>query len=188
MYYRQEIMDFEPYNEQERTDKARMLEYIDVVQDILIRDSTAAHFTASAWIVNEDYTKTVMVYHNIYDSWAWTGGHVDGDSNFLRVALKEAEEETGLKDLTPVSEEIYGLEILEVPAHMKNGQHIRPHLHLNVTYLLQASESGALTIKPDENSAVAWMALAEAIAKTSEPEMKPIYQKLNDKLPKNGQS
>ena len=84
MNYRQEIMDFEPYNEQERTDKARMLEYIDVVQDILIRDSTAAHFTASAWIVNEDYTKTVMVYHNIYDSWAWTGGHVDGDRSRRR--------------------------------------------------------------------------------------------------------
>lgn len=188
MNYRQEIMDFEPYNEQERTDKARMLEYIDVVQDILVRDNTAAHFTVSAWIVNEDYTKIVMVYHNIYDSWSWTGGHVDGDSNFLRVALKEAEEETGLKDLTPLSEDIYGLEILEVPGHIKKGQQIPPHLHLNVTYLLQASELDTLSIKPDENSAVAWMALDEAIAKTSEPEMKPIYQKLNDKLPKNGQS
>ena len=104
------------------------------------------------------------------------------------MALKEAEEETGLKDLTPVSADIYGLEILEVPAHMKKGQQIPPHLHLNVTYLLQSSEASVLSIKPDENSGVAWMALDEAIAKTSEPEMKPIYQKLNDKLPKNGQS
>lgn len=181
-------MDFEPFNEQERTDKARMLEYIDTFQDVLTRDNEAAHFTASAWIVNEDYTKVMMAYHNIYDSWAWVGGHVDGDDNFLRVALKESEEETGLEKVTPVSEKIYAIEILDVPEHVKNGKKIRTHLHLNVTYLLQASEASPLTIKPDENSAVGWMSLEEAIQKTNEPEMKPIYQKLNDKLPKSGQS
>lgn len=184
MDFRQAIRGYEPYNEQERTDKARMLEYIDVYQDILMRDNEAAHFTASAWVVNEDFTKTIMVYHNIYDSWSWVGGHVDGDSNFLRVALKEAEEETGLTNLIPVMEQIYAIEILEVPGHMKKEKKIRPHLHLNVTYLLQAPESDVLTVKPDENSAVAWMDLDEAVAKTTEPEMKPIYQKLNDKLPK----
>ncbi|MGP6145777.1 NUDIX hydrolase [Jeotgalibaca sp. A122] len=188
MNYRQAIMDYEPYNEQERTDKARMLEYIDTFQDILTRNNDAAHFTASAWVVNEDFTKTVMAYHNIYDSWSWVGGHVDGDDNFLRVALKEVEEETGLQNITPVSENIYAIEILDVPAHVKKGKKIRTHLHLNVTYLLQASETDTLAIKPDENSAVAWMELDEAVARTTEPEMKPIYQKLNDKLPKNGQS
>lgn len=188
MDFRQAIVDYQPYNEQERTDKARMLEYIDVYQDILTRENEAAHFTASAWVVNEDFTKTIMIYHNIYDSWAWVGGHVDGDSDFLHVAMKEAEEETGLTGLTPVSEQIYAIEILEVPGHAKNGKNIMPHLHLNVTYLLQASEAETLSIKPDENSDVAWMGLTEAVEKTTEPEMKPIYQKLNDKLPKKGQS
>ena len=55
-----------------------------------------AHMTASSWIVNEDYTKVLMIYHNIYNSWAWTGGHADGDEDLLHVAVKEAREETGL--------------------------------------------------------------------------------------------
>lgn len=182
MDIRQEIMAYQPYNEQERTDKARMLEYIDTYQDLLTRENKLAHFTASAWIVNQNLKKVVMAHHNIYDSWAWVGGHVDGDANFLRVALKEANEETGLESVKALREEIYALEILDVPAHEKRGEKIAEHLHLNVTYLLQADERESLVIKSDENSALDWVERDQAVVLSTEPFMKTIYQKLNDKL------
>ena len=96
--------------------------------------------------------------------------------------MKEAKEETGLQNIRPVSDAIYSVEILTVPSHIKRGKFVNAHLHLNATYLLEADESELLCIKEDENSALAWMTLDEAIEKCTEPEMIPIYQKLNNKL------
>lgn len=99
MGLRDEIEKYIPKNEQEKADKSLMLEFIDTFDDVLTRKNRMGHFTASSWIVNKQRTKVLMIYHNIYDSWAWTGGHCDGDSDLLHVALKEVEEETGLKTL-----------------------------------------------------------------------------------------
>ena len=91
---------------------------------ILTRESLAAHMTASGFIVNEARNKTLMVHHNIYNSWSWTGGHADGDSDLLAVALREAREETGIVNVTPLSREIMSLDVLTVPGHVKNGMPI----------------------------------------------------------------
>ena len=81
MDIKEQIEKYIPYNEQEVSDKQLMLEYINKFNDVLTRDNKMCHFTASNWIVNKDRTKVLMIYHNIYKSWAWTGGHADGDSN-----------------------------------------------------------------------------------------------------------
>ena len=81
-----------------------------------------------------------MIYHNIYDSWAWTGGHCDGDSDVLHVALKEAEEETGINNLKLLSDGIYGIQILTVDSHIKNEKFISSHLHLDCCFLFEANE------------------------------------------------
>ena len=88
MDLRKQIEQYIPYNEQEENDKKMMLEYIDKFDDVITRDNKMCHFTASNWIVNKDRTKILMAYHNIYKSWAWTGGHVDGDTDLLHVAKK----------------------------------------------------------------------------------------------------
>ena len=98
MDLKEQIEGFEPYNEQERADKEIMLNLIDTYKDVLTRENKVCHFTASNWIVNKERTKVLMAYHNIYQNWAWTGGHCDGDSDLLRVALKEAQEETGIEN------------------------------------------------------------------------------------------
>ena len=127
-----------------------------------------------------------MIYHNIYHSWSWTGGHADGETDLLAVAMREAMEETGVKTITPVSEDIFSIEILTVDGHIKRGKYVPSHLHLNVTYLLEADEAEVLHIKQDENSGVAWFTLEEALEKCSEPWMiEWIYKKLNEKL-RNG--
>ena len=184
MNLRQQLEHYVPYNPQEKKDQEIILRYMDTFNDLLTRDNEFAHFTASAWLVNESYTKVLMIYHNIYQSWSWTGGHADGESDLLGVAIKEAQEETGLTNVKAVSDDIYSIEILSVPAHEKKGKHVATHVHLNVTYLLVADEKQLLQIKPDENSDIKWYGLEEAIEVSTEPEMKVVYRKLNEKLTK----
>lgn len=186
----EQLQAYQPYNEQEANDKAEMLRFLihenksgDNQSSIFTRENKMVHFTASSWLVNKEHTKVLMIYHNIYNSWSWTGGHADGERDLLAVAAKEAKEETGVQTITPVSEDIFSIEILTVDGHVKRGKYVPSHLHLNATYLLEADEAEVLRVKPDENSGVAWFSLEEALEKCTEPWMiKWIYSKLNAKL------
>jgi len=177
-----EIERYIPENEQEERDKALMLSFIRENEDAFLRTNELAHFTASSWIVNEDMTRVLMVYHNIYNSWSWTGGHADGEKNLLSVAVREAMEETGIKSPKAVGD-IFSLETITVDGHKKRGKYVSSHLHLNVTYLITADENDELFIKPDENSSVKWFSLEDALKASTEPWMvERIYKKLNNKL------
>lgn len=176
-----QIQHYSPYNEQEQCDKQLLLDYLPLGESILYREHVQAHLTASAWIVNENRDKVLMIYHNLYDSWAWTGGHADGNADLLAVAIQEAIEETGV-NVVPLLHEPFSLEILAVNHHFKHGKFVPAHVHLNVTYLLEADDSQPLIVQPAENSAVAWMDLNQAVEASSEAPMRMIYQKLNEKL------
>lgn len=82
------IDNYIPDGEQEKNDKKIMLKYIKKFDDVLTRQNEMVHFTTSAWVVNPSRTKVLMVYHNIFNSWAWIGGHADGNSNLLEVVKK----------------------------------------------------------------------------------------------------
>jgi aspartyl/glutamyl-tRNA(Asn/Gln) amidotransferase C subunit len=184
MKIQEQIEQYRPWNEQEERDKAVILAQFaqHVQQDLFVRENDIMHMSASAWIVNKSRDKVLMVYHNIYHSWSWTGGHADGERDLLAVALREAMEETGVTDIAPVKEDIFSLEILTVDGHEKHGSYVPSHLHLNVTYLLEADERETLRVKPDENSAVAWFAPEDALKACSEPWMaERIYRKLLEK-------
>ena len=178
-----DIKRYVPFNEQEERDKEVILQALQTRTDIFTRESRLAHMTASAWVVNRDRTKVLMIYHNIYHSWSWLGGHADGEEDLLSVAIREVEEESGVKNETPVSQDIFSLEVLTVDGHMKKGQYVSSHLHLNVTYLLEVDELEALKIKPDENSGVSWFTPEGAVEASTEPWFcEHIYAKLNEKL------
>ena len=179
----EEIKKFVPWNEQEKRDKAEFLRRLESGEELFTRKNASAHITASAWVVNRDRTKVLMAYHNLYDSWAWLGGHADGEKDLLNVAKKEVQEESGLMGLNAVSSDIYSLEILTVDGHEKKGEYVSSHLHLNVTYLLEADDSLPVRCKPDENSRVAWFAPEDAVKSSSEPWFRErIYKKLNAKM------
>lgn len=180
---KKQIETYTPYNQQEKKDRMTLLSWIDTGMDLFTRENSFAHWTASAWVVNQNMDRVLMVYHNIYDSWSWLGGHADGDEDLLHVAIKEVKEESGLQNVHPLSEDIFSLEILTVDGHVKKGQYVSSHLHLNVTYLLQAEETDVLHIKEDENSNVGWFSLEDAVAASTEPWFQEhIYRKLNEKL------
>ena len=177
------IRAYAPYNEQEAADKALILDFLDKNPDAFFRTNLLAHMTASAWVVNPARDRVLMVYHRIYDSWSWTGGHADGDEDLARVALREVREETGVRSARLLSEDIFSLESLTVDGHEKHGAYVPSHLHLNVTYLLEADDTDPLTVCEEENSGVRWFGLDEALRASSEPWfVQRIYRKLNEKL------
>lgn len=201
-----QLVAYCPFNEQEEKDKQVFLTALERDANCF-RRSAQAHFTCSAWVVDEARTSTVMVFHNIYNSWSWIGGHADGCQDLQVVALRELTEETGIthariiswnngtnaessnlraNEATSINEStspIFSIELLTVDGHEKRGEYVSSHLHLNVTYLVEASMTEPLRVKPDENSGVKWVPLNKVLANSNEPWIRDrIYAKLLAKL------
>ena len=175
----EQIKNYTLVNEQEENDKEQMLAFMQENGNCLTRENTVAHFTTSIWTVNKERTKTLMAYHNIYNSWSWLGGHADGIENLAEVAMRELQEETGVKNARLVSDEILSIETLTVDGHRKKGKYVSSHLHFNVTYLAEADEAETLVVNEDENQAVKWFTFEEALEASTEPWMvENVYKKL----------
>ena len=178
-----QLTNYKPYNEQEERDRETILRLLKTQEDIFFRENLVAHMTASAWVQDFEHQHILMAYHNLYKSWAWLGGHADGNEDLLQVALKEVREESGIRNVRPVTDQIYSVEILTVDGHEKKGVYVPSHLHLNVTYLLEADRAETVRVKADENSAVGWFTPKEAVEKSCEPWFQTrIYSKLNAKV------
>lgn len=184
----EQLAAFLPSCEQEEADKALMLDFLKNGKTPFSRENETAHFTASAWIMSPDFERVLMIYHNIYRAWSWTGGHADGETDLFAVAKREAEEETGITGLQPADPEggIFSLEILTVDGHEKRGKYVSSHLHYNVTYLFTADPAAPVREKPDENSGVRWIPCEDVPKVCSEPWMvERVYGKLIEKAKKN---
>ncbi|MCT4611941.1 MAG: NUDIX hydrolase [Clostridia bacterium] len=184
----EKVINYKPFDDDERSDKEKFIElYNKYNGDVWTRDNEEAHMTVSSWVINkerkENGLKVLMCYHNIYDSWCWLGGHADGDKDLLHVAMKEVYEETSISKITPVLDDMISIEIgLPVKEHMKRGKLVKEHYHLNFTYLLEGSENDMIQMKEDENSGVKWLPVEELMSMVKEEHMKPVYQKLIDKV------
>ncbi len=151
-----DVRHFSPTCEQEEKDKDLFLRWLERrdCPDVSTRENDVAHLTASAWVVDANRTRALMAYHRIYDTWAWLGGHADGDFDLARVALR-------------------------VNGHVKRGTYVCSHLHLNLTYLIEADPAEPIRPKPDENKAVRWFEKDEVLANVAEPWMERwVYPKL----------
>lgn len=180
MNYIDSIKNYKPINEQEEKDKELFLFCIDKFDDILTRKNVVAHLTSSAFVVNKDRTKTLMIYHNIYDTWAWTGGHMDGIDDLIYVAKKELMEETGVKNPILITDEIMALDSITVNGHIKRGKYVSSHLHLNAAFLFECDENEELIVKEDENSGVRWIDIdkIDSYVSPNDKHVLEIYKKI----------
>ncbi len=110
-----------------------MLAFVEVHEDCFERSLEIGHVTASCWLLNRDGSKALLLHHAKLDRWFQLGGHADGHPNVLEVALKEAQEESGIQQIQPVSSEIFDLDIHLIPANPKE----KAHFHYDVRFLLQ---------------------------------------------------
>ena len=177
------IENYVPYNEQEESDKAQMIKFIDSNEDILTRDNIFGHLTASAYVVNEDFDKTLLVKHNILGGYIFPGGHADGESDFLSVAIREVQEETGL-DVKEYSKEIFSICSAPVKGHVKRGKYVSAHNHYDFLYLVIAKNSDMENIRilEDENSDIKWVNLDDSYNEEVVDWARPINQKIVQKI------
>ncbi len=179
MNYIQDVKAFVPSNERQQIEKQTVLKWIATFPDnILTRDNAFAHMTASAMIFDQSRRNLLMVYHKIFDSWAWCGGHADGEQDLIATAMREAEEETGITGLMPLCGIPTGLDILPVKGHTKRGQWVAPHLHLSLCYSFIGDMSAPLRIKEDENTGVRWIPIDRLEQYVTEPYMLPVYRQI----------
>ena len=184
MNLKQKIENYVPFNEQEEKDKEQFLKFIDTFDDVLTRDNIFGHFSASAFVVNKERNKMLVVYHIINDGWIYPGGHADGEDNLLSVAIREVEEETGLK-VKVLDKNIYSIQSAPVKGHIKRGKYVSAHLHLDVVYIMEADDKLPLIYKKDESKGVKWISFDEADNETMCDFIRPIHKKLIEKLNDN---
>ncbi len=129
----------------------QMLAFLEEHPDALVRTCLAGHLTGSALVVDDDTGKVLLLHHAKLQRWLQPGGHADGDGDLGAVALREATEETGLVDLVLVRPAI-DLDLHTIPARGAEPE----HLHLDVRYLVLATNASALVIN-NESTAARWV-------------------------------
>lgn len=184
MNIREQIEHYIPYNEQEEKDKEQFLQFSDTFDNVLTRENKFGHLTSSAFVVNKERTKMLVVYHIINDGWIYPGGHADGETDLLSVAVREVEEETGLKTKV-LDNSIFGIQSAPVKGHVKRGDYVSAHIHFDVVYLLEADDNIPLVYREDESKGVKWVSFDQACDETMCDFIRPIHKKIIDKLKSN---
>ena len=120
------------------------------------RDHLPSHITGSAWIIDETKQFTLLTHHAKLNKWLQTGGHADGEENVLNVALREAEEESGLKNFKLLQPTIFDLDIHLIPERKDFPE----HFHYDIRFLFEASMKEQIIIS-EESHDVAWKRIDE---------------------------
>ena len=161
-----------------------MLKFLDEETGYFLRNNYNGHFTGSAWIISPDKSYILMTHHKKLGKWIQLGGHADGESDLLKVALREATEESGIQQFKVLSEEIFDLDIHGIP---QNNSELG-HLHYDVRFLIEADPTGEAVIISDESHDVTWIPLADVVKLNPEVSIQRMIKKtiiMKDKKTKN---
>jgi len=160
-----------PSNPYEERIKADMLDFLALHPDCFERSLKEGHFTASAWLLSPDKNKALLMHHAKLDLWCQLGGHCDGDSDLLSVALKEAAEESGIPEIRPIQREVFDLDIHLIPATSENPA----HYHYDVRFLLQATSEQVIANR--ESKQLLWISQDPSHLPTQEPSIVRMFNK-----------
>lgn len=155
------LREYCPYDQHEQDMYETLLRFVETESNCFDRGLQIGHVTGSAWIVDNALTKALLTHHFKLDRWLQLGGHADGDPDILRVALREAREESGIENIRPLSEAIFDVDVHSIPARSGEPR----HLHYDVRFLLEADADAPLIVS-NESKDLAWIPL-EDIARIS---------------------
>ena len=159
-------------DEQETSERLRA--FVVANEDCFKRELEIGHVTGSAWILNAKADAALLTHHRKLNIWVQLGGHADGDANIQRVAEREAEEESGLKDLNVVATDIFDIDIHEIPARKSEPA----HFHYDCRFLLQAASEDYVV--SDESHDLKWILLADMQSYTTEESVLRMVRKSAD--------
>lgn len=173
-----QLQEYRAFDDYERTMQKRLQTFLETTQqqnpfarDIAGQAPEHGHVTGSAWIVNQDYSRVVLLHHGKLGKWVQPGGHCDEETNVLDVAQRETEEETGLRAV-PATTGIFDIDIHEIPEYWTTPA----HLHFDVRYLLVADDAQPVVCS-HESKAVRWVSLEEALELSGEESVARMVRK-----------
>ena len=166
------LNDYKPSDPNEILCKSEMIAFAKAHSNCFERTLSIGHFTASSWVISKDGSKALLMHHTKLDRWFQLGGHADGDSDLLAVAIKEAREESGIEGISPVSAQIFDIDIHEIPANSRDPA----HFHYDVRFLLQVV-SDEEVIQNRESKELRWISRAGDNLPTSEPSVTRMFDK-----------
>lgn len=176
LQYKKNWLDKETLLDCQRTQQKyfeKISDFVNKNHDCFLRTNLKGHITGSALVVDPGFQKTLLTHHKKLNKWLQLGGHADGDSDIAGVALKEAQEESGLEQLSLLYTYPFDLDIHEIPEH--NG--VPTHLHYDIRFIVVAN--GDLTFQVSEESKnLAWVTLEEALKLADEKSMHRQIRKL----------
>jgi 8-oxo-dGTP pyrophosphatase MutT (NUDIX family) len=146
------LHEYFPTAPEEMKFKEDMLNFIKHNKDCFERSNQEGHITGSAWLLNKDMNKALLMHHTKLDKWFQLGGHCDGESDVLAVAIKEAQEESGIDDIVPVSSKIFDIDIHPIPENKKE----KAHYHYDVRFLLHVASDEDI-IQNHESRELRWI-------------------------------
>ncbi|MCL5875774.1 MAG: NUDIX hydrolase [Candidatus Dependentiae bacterium] len=153
--------------------KNKIINFIKNNTDCFERTLQEGHVTASAMLLNKNHTQALLMHHAKLDMWVQLGGHCDGESDVLQVAIKEAQEESGIMALEAVSSEIFDIDIHLIPANKKEAA----HYHYDVRFLLHVVSDESI-VQNSESKALQWFDVTGATLPTKERSVVRLFEKL----------
>ncbi len=159
--------------DKEANDKATILNFAKTDPIPFDRHNMKGHLTGSAWVLSPDRQQVLLTHHALLNKWLQLGGHADGEANILNVALREAQEESGIDDIKPLSDAIFDLDAHEIPANERKGE--SAHMHYDIRYLFIAAHKDFRV--SSESKALKWVTLDEARARLSEETLQRMINK-----------
>ncbi|MBL7960869.1 NUDIX hydrolase [bacterium] len=148
------------------------IQFVKTHVNCLERNLQTGHITAAAWIVNADRTHVLLTHHRKLNKWLQLGGHADGDPDVLRVAIREAQEESGIDVFVPVSEDIFDIDIHQIPSFKSDPL----HLHYDIRFILEADMRGTVKVTHESHD-VQWIPLNKVQDYTSEASIMRMVKK-----------
>ena len=162
----EKLSAYRPLDHHEAAMVERLRGFVEAHADCFERSLQIGHITGSAWVVDRQRAHALLTHHRKLNKWLQLGGHADGDFDILRVALREAREESGLAKINAVSEAIYDIDIHVIPARGSEPE----HLHYDVRYLLETDRSIPL-VASSESRSLAWTPLSKIVELNPEESM-----------------
>jgi|TARA_B100000315_G_scaffold259420_1_gene315420 8-oxo-dGTP pyrophosphatase MutT (NUDIX family) len=151
------------------------IQFLESTPQCFNRNNLNGHFTGSSWIVDETREWVLMTHHRKLDLWLQLGGHADGCSDLLKVALSEAREESGFNVFNVLSPDIFDLGIHRIPKYNNTPA----HFHYDVRFILESPHGTENIIVSDESHDVAWVHKDNVINKNPEESMARMLKKMS---------
>jgi 8-oxo-dGTP pyrophosphatase MutT (NUDIX family) len=171
-YLQNKLAQHQPFDDNEAAMLEQIIRFVGQYSDCFERSLDVGHITGSAWIVDQEHSHALLTHHRKLDRWLQLGGHSDGDPDTLAVALREGREESGLKEITPVSELIFDVDVHLIPARKSEPD----HYHYDVRFLLEANRNMPLAISEESNE-LAWAPLEEILALAPDASIRRMVEK-----------